>query len=106
VSALSRYNDPEVDDVLTGWGEPSSFDAENGVAMLGEVFEVADASGGMSLVHLSSLADLELSLRARGLPEADAAARAGQFGVPLHITRRGMVAWCRKPAGRRASAGW
>jgi SAM-dependent methyltransferase len=102
VAAPSRYNDPEVGDVLPGWGEPSSLDAENGVAMLGEVFEVVEVERwDEPMVHLSSRADVGLFLRGRGLSEADAAAHAGIFEVPLHITKRGMVAWCREAGARR-----
>ncbi|HEX4791260.1 MAG TPA: class I SAM-dependent methyltransferase [Actinospica sp.] len=105
VAAPSRYNDPELGDVLPGWGEPSSFDAENGVGMLGEVFEVVDVERwDEPMVHLPGRADLELFLRGRGLSVADAAARAARFGFPLHVTKRGMVAWCRKPDGQPTSA--
>lgn len=95
----SRRNDPEVADVLPGWGTPLSFDAENGVAQLDQVFEVVEVERwDEPMVQLPDHSALALFLRGRGLSEADAAGSARRFDVPMAVTKRGMIAWCRKPA--------
>ena len=102
VAAPSRCNDPEVATVLPGWGQASSFDAENGVHQLGEVFEVVEVERwDEPMIHLVNREALTLFLRGRGLSEQDAAEAAVRFDVPLQVTKRGMVAWCRKPDGAR-----
>jgi len=100
VSTASRYNDPEFADVLPGWGEPSSFDAEDAVDLLAEMFEVVEVERwDEPMVALDDREALALFLRGRGLSEPAAEAVAGRFEVPLRVTKRGLVAWGRKPGG-------
>lgn len=40
--APSRFNDPELAQILPGWGRPLTFDAENAAGLAGDVFEVGD----------------------------------------------------------------
>jgi len=102
VATPSRYNDPEVATVLPNWGEASSFDAENGVGILAEVFDVVEVERwDEPMIHLIDREALKLFLRGRGLSEQDAAQATARLEVPLHITKRGMVAWCRKPGHAR-----
>lgn len=97
VCTVSRDNDPEFAHVLPEWGRPMSFDAENGVEILGRVFEVAGVERwDEPLVHLPDRPALELYLRGRGLPEGSARSAAGTFEPPLSVTKRGMIAWGRK----------
>lgn len=104
VAAPSRRNDPEVAVALPGWGEASSFDAENGIGILGEVFEVVEVERwGEPMIHLADREALTLFLRGRGLSEREAAKAAARLEVPLHVTKRGMVAWCRKPSPAHVS---
>jgi len=41
--APSRYNDPEFRAVLPGWGTSSTFDAEDAVGLVSQVFDVVEA---------------------------------------------------------------
>lgn len=99
VSAPSRANDPELSAVLPGWGQPLSFDAEVGPALVGEVFEVvAVTSWDEPLVHLPDREAVAVYLRGRGLPES--AARDASYGIdaPLRVTKRGSLVWARRSA--------
>ncbi len=97
VSTPSRYNDPELGQVLPRWGQPLSFDAENGPVQVATVFgDVEVQAWDEPMVSLSGPEDLALFLRGRGLAEGDAQAAAGRFETPLTVTKRGMLAWARK----------
>jgi SAM-dependent methyltransferase len=92
----SRFNDPELADVLPDWGEPSTFDAEDGERMLRAVFDdVTVVRWDAPMLPVSDRAALTLVLRGRGLSEARAAAT--RLAVPLTVTKRGMLAWARVP---------
>ena len=76
VSAPSRYNDPELGPVLPRWGQPLSFDAENGPVQVATVFgDVEVQAWDEPMVSLSSPADVALYLRGRGLSEGHARPR-------------------------------
>jgi SAM-dependent methyltransferase len=99
-SAPGRFNDPELAEVLPGWGQPSTFDAENAAAQIGSVFEITDTiTWDEPLIHLPSTEAVELYLRGRGLTPRQVAATAPRIPAPLHLTKRGTVIWARNPAG-------
>lgn len=105
VSAPSRFNDPELASVLPDWGAPLTFDAENAAAQLGGVFgeaQIEVTRWDAPLLHLPDRAALTLYLRGRGLAESAASNAAGCFAMPLTVTKRGLLAWARKPAGGSA----
>lgn len=96
VAAPSRYNDPELSPVLLRWGQPLSFDAENGPMQVASVFtDVEVETWDEPMVSLSGPADVALYLRGRGLSESQARASAAGFETPLTVTKRGMLAWAR-----------
>jgi SAM-dependent methyltransferase len=95
--APSRFNDPELEGIVSGWGRPLAFDAENGADQTGAVFEVrATHTWDRPLVHLPSHGAVEIYLRSRGMAPEAAASAARQVPVPLHLTKRGMIIWARK----------
>ncbi|WP_232661634.1 class I SAM-dependent methyltransferase [Pseudonocardia sp. TRM90224] len=94
VAVPSRFNDPELASVLPGWGQPWSFDAENGVEQLESVFPSVEVQRwDVPIGEVPDRAALEVVLRGRGLSAAAAADAAGRFDTPLTITKRGMLAW-------------
>ncbi|NUT33068.1 MAG: class I SAM-dependent methyltransferase [Hamadaea sp.] len=96
VCAPSRFNDPEAADLLPGWGEPASFDAENGEEILRSVFaDVTVERWDAPLVHLPDRAAVAVYLRGRGLSAAEAERDADLLPAPLEITKRGMLAYAR-----------
>lgn len=97
VCAPSRYNDPELSTVLPRWGQPLSFDAENGPEQVATVFgDVEVETWDEPMVSLPGPAELALFLRGRGLAEGHDRATAERFETPLTVTKRGMLAWARK----------
>jgi SAM-dependent methyltransferase len=97
VSVPSRYNDPELAAVLPAWGQPLSFDAENGPGQLRHVFDVVDIQRwDAPLAHIPDHDALALYLRGRGMSEERAHTAARRVTTPLTITKRGMLCWSRK----------
>ena len=97
VTAPSRHNDPELATVLPRWGEPLSFDAENGADLLGQVFDAVDIQRwDTPVVCIPDRDGLVLYLRGRGLTEERARFAADSLDTPMTITKRGMVSWARK----------
>jgi len=75
----SRYNDPELRSVLPRWGQPLSFDAENGPELVAKVFgHVEVETWDEPMVSLPGPSELALFLRGRGLAEGDAGVAAQQ----------------------------
>jgi SAM-dependent methyltransferase len=96
-SAPSRCNDPELRSVLPRWGQPLSFDAENGPGQVARVFgDVQVEAWDEPMISLSDPEELALYLRGRGLAEDDARTAARRVGTPVTVTKRGMLAWARK----------
>lgn len=92
VCTSSRFNDPELAAVLPGWGRPRTFDAENAVDLLSQVFDTLEVvRWDEPLAHLPDRAALTLFLRGRGLSTEDA--RAVELDTPLTVTKRGLLAW-------------
>jgi SAM-dependent methyltransferase len=93
----SRYNDPEFADVLPGWGEPFSFDAETAVDVVVEQFLITEVlRWDTAAVRLPDAAAVRLFLRGRGLSEGAAADEAARRRCPLRVTKRGCLIWARK----------
>jgi SAM-dependent methyltransferase len=93
----SRYNDPEFADVLPGWGEPFSFDAETAADMVAEQFSINEVlRWDTAAIRLADAAAIRLFLRGRGLGESAAAKEAGRRHCPLTVTKRGCLIWARK----------
>jgi len=98
VCTSGRHNDPELAGVLPGWGRPSTFDAEDAVDLVAQVLEVVDVvRWDAPLAAIPDRAALALFLRGRGLSEVDAVAAAARLEVPMTVTKRGMLAWARRP---------
>lgn len=94
VCTSSRFNDPELADVLPNWGNPRTFDAENAERSLAQVFtEVKVQRWNKPLARLPDQPALRLFLRGRGLSAA--AAAAVDLPTPLIVTKRGLLAWAR-----------
>ena len=93
----SRYNDPEFAEVLPGWGEPFSFDAETAVDIVGEQFSITEVlRWDKAVVRLPDAAAVRLFLRGRGLSAAAAAEEAARRRCPLSVTKRGCLIWAQK----------
>ena len=76
VSAPSRYNDPELSSVLPRWGQPLSFDAENGPAQVAAVFGEVDVEAwDEPMVSLWAQQMLRFSSAGGGCPRAMPALR-------------------------------
>jgi len=97
VCAPSRFNDPELAAVLPGWGTPSTFDAENGVAQLEAVFpDLETQVWDEPMATLPDAGAAALFLRGRGLSGQEAIEAAGRLTLPLRVTKRGFLAVARK----------
>jgi SAM-dependent methyltransferase len=96
----SRYNDPEFAEVMPGWGEPFSFDAETAVDLVAEQFLITRVlRWDTAVVRLPDVAAVRLFLRGRGLSDVAAAEEADRRRCPLSVTKRGCLIWAQK-AGR------
>jgi SAM-dependent methyltransferase len=98
----SRYNDPEFADVLPGWGEPFSFDAETAVDIVGEQFSITEVlRWDAAVVRLPDAAAVRMFLRGRGLSAVAAAEEAARRRCPLNVTKRGCLIWAQKTFRQR-----
>jgi SAM-dependent methyltransferase len=96
-TAPSRFNDPEIADVLPRWGEPLSFDAEIAPDLVGSVFDGVDVlSWDEPMLHLATRDALALFLRSRGLTESAAAQASGEWDLPVDVTKRGCLVYATK----------
>jgi SAM-dependent methyltransferase len=97
VCAPSRFNDPELADVLPDWGKALTFDAENGPGQVGAVFDqIVVERWEAPLVRLPDTDALALYLRGRGLTPQASRAAAHQMATPLTLTKRGLLALAQK----------
>jgi len=100
----SRYNDPEFAEVMPGWGEPFSFDAETAVEVVAEGFSIAEVlRWDTAVVRLPDVAAVRLFLRGRGLSDVAAAEEAARRHCPLSVTKRGCLIWARNDVNRNSS---
>jgi SAM-dependent methyltransferase len=103
--SVSRDNNPELAHVVPAWGAPSTFDAEDAVAIVASVFDApgdrveADSWDG-PLVTLSSVAEAAACLRVYRLSEAAATDAAATLNLPLPLTKRGCVVYATKGPGQ------
>ena len=96
--APDRYNDPEFGAVLPGWGTSSTFDAEDAVGLVSQVFDVVEADyWDEPLVSLPDTMGVATFLRGRGLAAEVAEDEAANFDVPMDVTKRGVLIWARLP---------
>lgn len=94
--APSRYNDPELAEVLP-YGEPETFDAENGPDLVAEQFVVTEIQRwDAPLVHLPDREALALYLAGRGLGKGEVERAVVKIQTPLALTKRGMLLFAKK----------
>jgi SAM-dependent methyltransferase len=97
----NRDSNPELAHVIPGWGAPSTFDAEDSVAVVASVFDApgdkveADPWDG-PFVTLSTVSDAAACLRVYRLSEDAAAEAAATLDLPLTLTKRGRVVYATK----------
>jgi SAM-dependent methyltransferase len=100
----SRYNDPEFAEVIHGWGEPFSFDAETAMDVVAEQFSITEIlRWNKAVVWLPDVTAVRLFLRGRGLSETAAASEAARRRCPLSVTKRGCLIWARNEVRRNRS---
>jgi SAM-dependent methyltransferase len=91
----SRYHDPELRDVVPGWGEPSTFDAEDAAALVGEVFDDVEVewweSPAWRLRDRAAVVDYLIAFR---VPDAEGLAE--RVATPVTITKSGVNVWARR----------
>lgn len=94
-SAPSRVHDPELAEVLEGWGEPSPFDAEDAADLVGRVFGDVDARWWeVPAFHLADQGAVVDYLVAFKQPDPEA--RAARVQAPVTITKSGCDVWARR----------
>lgn len=96
--APSRYDSPELQSVLPGYGVPSTFDSENATEMIGSVFDEVeiDVWDG-PYVHLPDRQAVALYLRGRRFNPAATERVLDTIDTPLTLTKRGAIIYARKP---------
>jgi SAM-dependent methyltransferase len=91
----SRYNDPELAEVLLT--RPSSFDAEEAPGMVRQFFGRAEVeTWDAPMIHLPTPDAVQEYLFGRGMPPAECAPAARRLGAPLTVTKRGCLIWAYK----------
>ena len=95
--APSRYDSPELEPVLPGYGVPSTFDSENAPDIVGSVFPdiEIDAWEG-PYVHLPDREALTLYLQGRRLSPTAANRASKAINTPLTLTKKGAIIYARK----------
>ena len=91
-SAPSRFHDPELAEVLAGWGDPSPFDAENAAELVGKVFtEIEVQWWEVPAFHLKDRSAVVNYLVAfkQPLPEE----KAESIRTPVTVTKSGCDVW-------------
>jgi SAM-dependent methyltransferase len=96
VAAPSRHDSPELADALPR--APLTFDAALAPVLLAELFaEVEVERWDARLLELPIQAAVRDYLIGKGVPARVAAAKAATVAVPLLVTKRGALAFGRKP---------
>jgi hypothetical protein len=89
----SRYNDPELADVLPGWGEPFSFDAETTVDIVAEQFSIIEVRRWTRL-SFGFPASLRCDCSTRSRTQRSGHRRGSCWRrCPLRVTKRGCLIW-------------
>ncbi len=95
--APSRYDSPELQSVLPGYGVPSTFDSENAPEIVGSVFpEIEKDAWDGPYVHLPDREALALFLQGRRLSPSAAERASNTIDTPLTLTKRGAIIYARK----------
>lgn len=93
--APSRYHDPELREVLPGWGVSSPFDAEEAEVIMSTVFEVDEVEWWELPAYLlpdrQAVTDYLIAFKT-----PDAEDRAGDVPTPTHVTKSGATVWARR----------
>ena len=91
----SRYHDPELRDIVPGWGEASPFDAEEAAALVGEVFDDVEVEWwegpGWRLRDRAAVVDYLVVFR---VPDPETVAE--RVPTPVTITKSGVNVWARR----------
>ncbi|MCY4528018.1 MAG: class I SAM-dependent methyltransferase [Chloroflexi bacterium] len=97
--APSRYDSPELQSILPGFGVPSTFDSENAPEIVGSAFAETeiDAWDG-PYIHLPDPEALALYLRGRRLSPSAAERALEAIDTPITLTKRGAIIYARKTA--------
>jgi SAM-dependent methyltransferase len=91
-SAPSRFHDPELADVLDGWGDPSPFDAESAEALVGQVFADLEVRWWeVPAFHLADRSAVVDYLVAFKQPEPEG--KADGVRTPVTVTKSGCDVW-------------
>ncbi len=97
--APSRYDSPELQPVIPGYGVPSTFDSENAPEIIGSVFrEIEIDAWDGPYVNLPDREALALYLRGRRLSSSEVERASNAIDTPLTLTKRGAIVYARKPA--------
>jgi ubiquinone/menaquinone biosynthesis C-methylase UbiE len=101
--APNRDTSPELAPVIPDWGERSTFDGEDAVAIVASVFsaqgdavEVERWDGHQNI--LSSVSEAAAFLRLHGLGDTEATGAASSLDLPLTLTMRRCVVYATKQA--------
>ena len=95
--APSRYDSPELESVLPGFGVPATFDSENAPEIVASVFpEIEIDAWDGPYVHLPDREALALYLQGRRLSPSVAEQASNAISTPLTLTKRGAIIYARK----------
>jgi SAM-dependent methyltransferase len=99
--AANRDTDPELAQVIPGWGAASPFDGEDAEAIVASVFDAPGDTVEVDpwdgpLVTLSSVPDAVACLRVYRFGAVAAASAAATLDLPLTLTKRGCVVYAAK----------
>jgi SAM-dependent methyltransferase len=97
----NRDSNPELADVLPGWGSSSPFDGEDAAAIVGSVFNgpgdvVEVEKWDAPLVTLAEAGQAAAFLRVHGMSDAAAYRTAATLDLPLALTMRGCFVYATK----------
>jgi SAM-dependent methyltransferase len=94
-STQMRDNDPELREVVPGWGAPGTFDGEDAEALVRSVFEDVTVERWDVVAYRLPDRDAIAEYLAvfYKLPEDEVQRRAATLPAPLPITKRGIYVW-------------
>jgi SAM-dependent methyltransferase len=93
-----RDNDPELRDVVPGWGRPSTFDGDNAAAVVRGIFGDVQVETWDFVAYRfpDREAIAEYLAVFHKLPVDEARGRAALLPTPLALTKRGLYVWAKK----------
>lgn len=99
--SANRNSTPELADVLPGWGNTTTFDAEDAPTIVTAVFHAAsdrvEVQPWDAPMHTLSATDHAVAfLRSQGMGEDAARGAAAGLNLPLTLTMRGCVVYATK----------